>query len=194
LSILCRRSSSRRMVSSAKLRANRLNARASTGPRTRAGKAISARNALRHGLTLPIVIDDALAAEVERLKLIILTPNASLAQQQLAPHVAIAQLDVDRIQRVRDRLCIEYFSKAEQVASRIDGADQYASILSKLRRKLSAINRYERRAFSRLNSAIGAFDEPANRLHVVSGYGRPLRGAIAVVITDTPRGFNFTNS
>ena len=38
------------MVSPARLAANRLNARRSTGPRTPAGKAASARNAVRHGV------------------------------------------------------------------------------------------------------------------------------------------------
>lgn len=35
-------------------RANRANARRSTGPRSAAGKTRSARNALRHGLAIPI--------------------------------------------------------------------------------------------------------------------------------------------
>lgn len=38
------------MTTSHKVEANRRNARASTGPRTRAGKAVSARNAVRHGI------------------------------------------------------------------------------------------------------------------------------------------------
>jgi hypothetical protein len=38
------------MVSARKIAANRLNARKSRGPRTRAGKARASRNALRHGL------------------------------------------------------------------------------------------------------------------------------------------------
>jgi len=36
-----------------KIKANRANARASTGPRTARGRARAARNALRHGLSLP---------------------------------------------------------------------------------------------------------------------------------------------
>lgn len=41
----------KRSISERKLRANRANAKRSTGPRTKAGKAISRRNALKHGIT-----------------------------------------------------------------------------------------------------------------------------------------------
>jgi hypothetical protein len=53
---------------SARARANALNALQSTGPRTAAGKAVSSRNARRHGLRASSVIPDekikALAAEL----------------------------------------------------------------------------------------------------------------------------------
>src|SRR5207302_8118385 len=55
------------VTSERKLAANRRNARASTWPRTVAGKARVARNARRHGLTVPIAADPALAQEVEVL-------------------------------------------------------------------------------------------------------------------------------
>ncbi len=46
---------------------NRLNARASTGPKTARGKARVGRNALRHGLSLPVLSDPAVAPEVAEL-------------------------------------------------------------------------------------------------------------------------------
>ena len=42
------------MTSARKVRIDRANARASSGPKTSAGRARSARNALRHGLNVPI--------------------------------------------------------------------------------------------------------------------------------------------
>jgi hypothetical protein len=44
------------MASERQIRANRLNAQKSTGPRTNAGKAASSKNALRHGLTAQQVV------------------------------------------------------------------------------------------------------------------------------------------
>ena len=55
------------MTSPAKIRANRRNALRSTGPRTRAGKAIAARNSRLHGLTLPVLADPSLSGEVVAL-------------------------------------------------------------------------------------------------------------------------------
>jgi hypothetical protein len=45
------------MRSSARVLANRRNARRSTGPRTPGGKSRVAKNALRHGLAIPVTID-----------------------------------------------------------------------------------------------------------------------------------------
>jgi hypothetical protein len=47
--------------------ANRRNARASTGPRSAAGKARVAQNALRHGLNVAVADDPLLTEEVERI-------------------------------------------------------------------------------------------------------------------------------
>jgi hypothetical protein len=45
------------MVSERRMLANRLNARRSTGPKTKGGKSRSRRNALKHGLTARTVVD-----------------------------------------------------------------------------------------------------------------------------------------
>ena len=55
------------MTSARKIRANRANARASSGPKTAAGKAQSAQNAFRHGFNVPIWLDPDLASDVEAL-------------------------------------------------------------------------------------------------------------------------------
>ena len=92
------------MISARKRNANRANARASTGPRTAAGKENAARNALRHGLRSPISVDPALSAEVEALAREIAGEGASLEQQVLATRVAEAQIDLKRIRRARHDL------------------------------------------------------------------------------------------
>ena len=92
------------MISARKRNANRANARASTGPRTAAGKENAARNALRHGLRSPISADPALSAEVEALAREIAGEGASQEQQVLATRVAEAQIDLKRIRRARHDL------------------------------------------------------------------------------------------
>jgi hypothetical protein len=55
------------VTSTRKIEANRKNARASTGPKTARGRARMARNAFRHGLSLPVCSDPVLCEEVESL-------------------------------------------------------------------------------------------------------------------------------
>ena len=55
------------MASDRQIAANRRNAMRSTGPRTRAGKARSRANSLRHGLLSKVLVDPVLAAETDQL-------------------------------------------------------------------------------------------------------------------------------
>ena len=92
------------MTSKRKIRANRANARASTGPKSRQGRARAARNALRHGLNLPVCADPALAEEVEALTHEIAGSDASAEIRELARQVAEAQIDLRRVRYARQQL------------------------------------------------------------------------------------------
>jgi hypothetical protein len=88
------------MISNRKLNANRANARASTGPRTKHGKARSGRNARRHGLAVPVLVDTRVAAAAENLARAIAGPNASDEMMVMARRIAEAQMDLTRVRDV----------------------------------------------------------------------------------------------
>jgi hypothetical protein len=92
------------VISAGKTNSNRANARASTGPKTAQGRARSATNAHRHGLTLPVLADPALSEEVEALAREIAGADAGWETQQVARRIAEAQIDLKRVRCARHRL------------------------------------------------------------------------------------------
>src|SRR5262245_60057025 len=88
------------MTSPRKMRSNRANARSSTGPMTARGKARVARNALRHGLSLP-VFSEHTSQDVAALARQIAGANARPEIQELARRVAEAQIDARRARSLR---------------------------------------------------------------------------------------------
>ena len=171
------------MTSDHKIKANRANARASTGPKTAHGRARAARNALRHSLSLPVCSNPALSEEVETLAREIAGPDANPETQALARQVAEAQIDLRRVRYARHKLLSDALSDPHYgllaVAKRVlrlrrteldspvenlseflipQGPHRIAKILSQEKR-LRAMDRYERRAISRRKSAVRAFDE-----------------------------------
>jgi hypothetical protein len=91
--------------------ANRTNARASTGPRTVNGIARAARNALRHGLSLPVGVDPEWSKEIEELAGEIAGPGANAEIHDLARAVAEAQIDLRRIRSARHQLLCRALSE-----------------------------------------------------------------------------------
>lgn len=88
-----------------KLTANRVNARASTGPKTTMGKRRAAQNARRHGLSISVLSDPTLSADVKDLAREILRTSrggsASDEQRALALQIAEAQVELTRARYAR---------------------------------------------------------------------------------------------
>ncbi len=95
------------MISAGKINANRANARASTGPKTAHGRAHSARNARRHGLSLPVLADPSLSEEVDVLASEIAGAGATPEIHELARRIAEAQIDLRRVRSARHDLTFE---------------------------------------------------------------------------------------
>ncbi len=164
------------MVSERKARANRANARASTGPRTVAGKARAARNAKRHGLTLSALVDPAYADDIKACAKVIAGEGATAEMEKLACRIAAAQIDLKRIRMARRFQIASALNcqkepadqngneESQGIASnRVSAASiqdpiKYAEILGGLADHLELMDRYERRALSRRKSAIRAFN------------------------------------
>jgi len=91
----------RKMASERQIKANRNNARQSTGPRTAGGKARSSRNAFRHGLSRPLAGDDP------RLKRIAEVIADEVGDSSIAQEIARNAMELSRIRHVRDHLIAE---------------------------------------------------------------------------------------
>ena len=90
----------------------------STGPKTRHGRARSARNAFRYGLSLPVQSDQALCNEVQALARQIAGPQASAHIQMLAGQIAETQVDLRRIRYARHQFLSEALADHYRYESR----------------------------------------------------------------------------
>jgi hypothetical protein len=117
------------LTSDHKIKANRANAQASTGPKTANGRARATRNALRYGLSLPVCSNPALSEEVETLAREIAGSGANAETQELARRVAEAQIDLRRVRYARHQFLSDTLS------------DQYYDSHANMRMKVKVIGR-----------------------------------------------------
>ena len=108
------------MVGSRKVQTNRANARASSGPKTALGKSRSARNARRHGLSIPALADPNLSPQIEELAQQIVGANANSELLNIARTIAAAQIDLWRVKRARhllllNRLSMTYYPQSDEL-------------------------------------------------------------------------------
>jgi hypothetical protein len=130
-------------LSDRKLAANRKNAKKSGGPRSNAGKAKSAQNALRHGLAIPIANIAALRRDVERVALGIARANREKKISDSSRRAAEAELDISRIRKCR----VEIWKRYQNMPVTERSYD-------KLNESLAKLERYERRALSKRNRTL----------------------------------------
>ena len=151
------------MTTARKVRANRQNARASTGPKSATGKARSSANARRHRLAVPIWSDPGLTADALELAKNIAGVHPSPQVMAHAQQVAEAQIEVVRVRRWRLDLMDQHLShlrlenpddRASELRRDAELSLKKASIVLNLTPLLLLLDRYERRAASRRNRAI----------------------------------------
>lgn len=155
------------MTSPARGNANRQNARASTGPKSAAGKARASRNAYRHGLGVPVRSDPDCVGRIQALARSLAGTDASAELMARADAVAAAQTELERVRQRRQQL-IERHGPYSGGAARMPGSlppaslsissEASAAALSDLIAEMNALDRYEQRALARRNRSTVAFD------------------------------------
>ena len=126
------------MATEKQIAANRANAKRSTGPKTAAGRLKSSRNALRHGLSLPLRLDIETSAKADAIARALTGDQTDQEKLVAASELAQAQLDLLRIRKIR--------------ADLIAKADLTSGNLNQLRR-LAALDHYERLAHTKRRRA-----------------------------------------
>ena len=144
------------MPSQRKIHANRLNSLKSSGPRTAAGRRIAARNSLKHGLASISHDQPAAIACIERLVEAYCGAQMDPSIRRQARAVAESELSLRAVrQRQRDVLEQRLIGAQPAVSRDVNEHEAIQGAAPELKR----IERYERRAWSRLKRAMRDFVE-----------------------------------
>ena len=155
------------MTSIRKIKANRANARASTGPTTPQGRAHAARNALRHALSVSVLSDPFLSEEVDALAHEIAGPDAVAEIQEPARRIAEAEIDLRRARYA----CLELLTRAL--------GDQDDEFEARVRKRDAVV-----RGLARVNGPFAPMPYDAVELRYSTPKG-PLK--LASILSDTAR-------
>jgi hypothetical protein len=154
------------MASERQIAANRLNARKSTGPLSRAGKRRASGNAYRHGLASSRNPDAATATKLDQLAHEIAGDSQSEVILELARSAAEAHFDLARARLACQGLINRVFvdgtvdpiadQLAKKPAERMPTlpSERTAEAIRRALPELVKLNRYEVRAGSRRNRAV----------------------------------------
>jgi hypothetical protein len=123
------------LTSDRRWRASQANAQASGGPKTKAGKARSARNALRHGLSIPVCKEPSLSVQAEEIALKLAGPDPDESSLDRARAIGEAQVNLNRVRVLRNALVTQLLA---------DHKYQPLSAHKNQRRKMRTIDRIER--------------------------------------------------
>lgn len=176
------------MRPSARTRANRENAKRSTGPRSKEGKSRVAKNALRHGLAVPIELIDGQSSRIHALARLMAPEESDEALYAAALRVAEAQFDLQRIRDMRIKLLNDPQEQAKRIRPRVsikllkalcrlqgksveeelqqiynpgsaNKDEPLESVIGDVASELVRLDRYERRACSRLKTTMRVFED-----------------------------------
>jgi hypothetical protein len=155
------------MASERQLRANRGNAKKSTGPKSRAGKKRASQNAYRHGLRAGILPDPDWIKKIEAsAKKIVDSTGGQIGLGQ-ARSVAHAQLEVQRTRSISTAVVRQILAgcdpsgwtpaadnKPFAVAPEAPDNDRKAEAVGRALSALKVLDRYESRAAARRDRVV----------------------------------------